>query len=104
MLLSSRRDPAALARPRSMAINKLHKVAFNRRIAARGASHDPCPARARHCHPCGRRKVSGEGTQAAPKGGLARMSRRVMNLAHIMTQNGRRLGDRTGFVWGERAW
>jgi fatty-acyl-CoA synthase len=31
------------------------------------------------------------------------MSRRVMNLAHIMTQNGRRLGDRVGFVWGERA-
>jgi fatty-acyl-CoA synthase len=49
--------------------------------------------------------MSGEGTpaQTAPKGGLARMSRRVMNLAHIMTQNGRRLGDRTGFVWGKRS-
>jgi fatty-acyl-CoA synthase len=49
--------------------------------------------------------VSGEGVgaQATPKGGLARMSRRVMNLAHIMTQNGRRLGGRIGFVWGERA-
>jgi fatty-acyl-CoA synthase len=32
------------------------------------------------------------------------MSHRVMNLAHIMTQNGRRLGDRIGFVWGERSW
>jgi fatty-acyl-CoA synthase len=48
--------------------------------------------------------MSGEGMQTAPRGGLARMSRRVMNLAHIMTQNGRRLGDRTGFVWGDRAW
>jgi fatty-acyl-CoA synthase len=48
--------------------------------------------------------VSDEMIGAAPKGGLARLSRRVMNLAHIMTQNGRRLGDRTGFVWGERAW
>ena len=37
-------------------------------------------------------------------GGLPRMSRQVMNLAHIVTQNGRRLGDRTGFVWGERSW
>ena len=27
-----------------------------------------------------------------------------MNLAHIVTQNGRRLGDRTGFVWGESSW
>jgi fatty-acyl-CoA synthase len=50
--------------------------------------------------------MSGEetGAQAAPNGGLSRMSRRVMNLAHIVTQNGRRLGDRTGFVWGERSW
>jgi fatty-acyl-CoA synthase len=45
----------------------------------------------------------GESTPAPPQGGIARMSRRVMNLAHIMTQNGRRLGDRVGFVWGERA-
>jgi fatty-acyl-CoA synthase len=33
-----------------------------------------------------------------------RMSRRVMNLAHMLTQNARRHGDRTGFVWGERSW
>ena len=32
------------------------------------------------------------------------MSRRVMNLAHMLTQNARRHGDRTGFAWGERAW
>ena len=33
-----------------------------------------------------------------------RMSRRVMNLAHVLTQNARRLGNRIGFVWGERSW
>lgn len=33
-----------------------------------------------------------------------RMSRRVMNLAHMLTQNARRHGTRDGFVWGERAW
>src|SRR3982074_3608498 len=31
------------------------------------------------------------------------MSRRGMNLAYMLTQNARRHGDRTGFVWGERA-
>src|SRR5882757_7938732 len=41
---------------------------------------------------------------AAPRGGLARMSRRVMNLGYLPTQNARRHGDRTGFVWGERSW
>ena len=40
----------------------------------------------------------------APHGGLLRMSRRVMNLAHMVTQNARRHGDRTGFVWGDRSW
>ena len=43
-------------------------------------------------------------TTPAPRGGLNRMSRRVMNLAHMLTQNARRHGDRTGFAWGERAW
>jgi fatty-acyl-CoA synthase len=32
------------------------------------------------------------------------MSRRVMNLAYLLTQNARRHGDRIGFVWCERAW
>ncbi len=32
------------------------------------------------------------------------MSRRVMNLAHFLTQNARRHGDRTGFIWGDRSW
>ena len=43
-------------------------------------------------------------TPSVPCGGLPRMSRRVMNLAHLVTQNARRHGDRIGFVWGERAW
>src|SRR3569623_208929 len=32
------------------------------------------------------------------------MSRRVMNLAHMLTQNARRHADRTGFIWGDRSW
>ena len=40
----------------------------------------------------------------APHGGWLRMSRRVMNLAHMVTQNARRHGDRTGFVWADRSW
>jgi fatty-acyl-CoA synthase len=37
-------------------------------------------------------------------GGVTPMSRRVMNLAHIVTQNGKRHGDRPAFIWGERSW
>src|SRR6201991_1794568 len=40
----------------------------------------------------------------APRGGMNRMSRRVMNLAHFVTHNARRHGDRIGFIWGERSW
>jgi fatty-acyl-CoA synthase len=32
------------------------------------------------------------------------MSRRVMNLAHFVTQNAHRFGDRIGFIWGDRSW
>jgi fatty-acyl-CoA synthase len=39
-----------------------------------------------------------------PLGSQARMSRRVMNLAHMLTQNARRHGDRPGFIWAERSW
>jgi fatty-acyl-CoA synthase len=46
--------------------------------------------------------VSDPGT--APRGGMNRMSRRVMNLAHLLTQNARRHGDRTGLIWGDRSW
>ena len=45
--------------------------------------------------------VSAAGTSGE---GPLRMSRRVMNLAYLLTQNARRHGDRIGFVWGERAW
>lgn len=31
-------------------------------------------------------------------------SPRVMNLAHLITQNARRFGDRPGFIWNERSW
>jgi fatty-acyl-CoA synthase len=41
---------------------------------------------------------------SAPLGGVSPMSRRVMNLAHIVTQNARRFGERPGFIWGERSW
>ncbi len=43
-------------------------------------------------------------TPAVPSGDVTPMSRRVMNLAHFLTQNARRHGERVGFIWGERAW
>jgi fatty-acyl-CoA synthase len=43
-------------------------------------------------------------TANAPRGGMNRMSRRVMNLAHFVTQNARRHGDRPGFIWGDKSW
>jgi fatty-acyl-CoA synthase len=48
--------------------------------------------------------MSGGTPAAAPRGGQARMSRRVMNLAHLLTQNSRRHGDRAGFIWNGRSW
>jgi fatty-acyl-CoA synthase len=53
--------------------------------------------------------VSGEAPQhpaqaTASSGGVTRMSDRVMNLAHLLTQNGRRHGDRIGLIWGDRCW
>jgi fatty-acyl-CoA synthase len=39
-----------------------------------------------------------------PLGSQARMSRRVMNLAHMVTQNARRHGDRPGFIWADETW
>src|SRR5689334_2214526 len=41
---------------------------------------------------------------AVPGGGVTPVSRRVMNLAHLLTQNARRHRDRIGFVWGDRSW
>src|SRR5947199_3236375 len=50
------------------------------------------------------RHVTGPSTTAATSGGVTRMSRRVMNLAHLIIQNARRHGDRVGFIWGDRSW
>jgi fatty-acyl-CoA synthase len=52
----------------------------------------------------GERELTEATTMTAPRGGLSRMSRRVMNLAYMLTQNARRHGERIGFVWGERAY
>jgi fatty-acyl-CoA synthase len=41
---------------------------------------------------------------STPSGGVVRMSRRVMNLAHLLTQNARRHGNRVGFIFGDRSW
>jgi fatty-acyl-CoA synthase len=49
-------------------------------------------------------KVTGAATTDVLRGGVAPISRRVMNLAHLLTQNARRHGDRVGFIWGERSW
>jgi fatty-acyl-CoA synthase len=48
--------------------------------------------------------VTGPAITAAPPSGVAPMSRRVMNLAHLLTQNARRHADRVGFAWGDRSW
>lgn len=37
-----------------------------------------------------------------PTGGVVPMTRRVMNLAHIATQNARRLAEHPAFIWGEK--
>jgi fatty-acyl-CoA synthase len=39
-----------------------------------------------------------------PKGGVVRVSRRVMNLAHLMRQCARRHAGAVGLVWGEATW
>ena len=39
-----------------------------------------------------------------PKGGVAPNSMRVMNLAHLITQNARRFPESAGLIWGERSW
>ena len=42
--------------------------------------------------------------QVGSQGAQLRMSRRVMNLAYMLTQNARRHGDRAGFIWADRSW
>lgn len=41
---------------------------------------------------------------AAPRGGVAPCTRRVMNLAHVLRKNARRQGGAFGLVQGERRW
>jgi len=48
--------------------------------------------------------MSGSLSPAPLAGGQLRMSRRVMNLAHMLTQNARRLSDRPGFIWADKSW
>jgi fatty-acyl-CoA synthase len=48
--------------------------------------------------------VSEKLASPAPTGGVTRMSRRVMNLAHLVNQNARRHRDRVGFIYGDRSW
>jgi fatty-acyl-CoA synthase len=45
-----------------------------------------------------------ESLATSPAGGQWRMSRRVMNLAHMLTQNARRLANRPGFIWADQSW
>lgn len=39
-----------------------------------------------------------------PIGGVSRQSQRVMNLAHVITQNARRFPALPGLIWGEQTW
>ena len=39
-----------------------------------------------------------------PRGGVARCSKRVMNLAHFIRQSALRYGHEIGFVWSEKTW
>ena len=41
---------------------------------------------------------------ASPAGGVAPRSRRVMNLAHFLTQAAQRLPDSPALIWGDRRW
>ncbi|ACL58017.1 acyl-CoA synthetase [Methylobacterium nodulans] len=43
-------------------------------------------------------------TCQAPKGGVAPVSKRVMNLSHFMRKAARRHRDQIGLVWGEKTW
>ena len=41
---------------------------------------------------------------SVPAGGVARCSNRVMNLAHLLTQNARRFPSHAGFIWRDQTW
>ena len=41
---------------------------------------------------------------SGPNGGVIPCSRRVMNLAHLLTQNARRFPDKPGIIWRDQSW
>ncbi|HMO27815.1 acyl-CoA synthetase [Enterovirga sp.] len=43
-------------------------------------------------------------TRPEPKGGVAPVTKRVMNLSNFLRQSARRYADEIGFVWGDRTW
>jgi acyl-CoA synthetase (AMP-forming)/AMP-acid ligase II len=43
-------------------------------------------------------------TSLAPRGGVAPLTKRVMNLSHFLRQAARRHADDVGFVWGTATW
>ena len=43
-------------------------------------------------------------TSLTPKGGVAPVSRRVMNLSHVVRQAARRHSAEVGLVWGDMTW
>src|SRR5260370_2263739 len=97
-LLRPSRRPIAGLLPRTRdrrgahALQARHRFRDCRRGAAGGRRMDGTPGR-------------GEGViTAGSSGGVIRMSRRVMNLAHLLTQNAPRHGDRVGFIWAEKSW
>jgi len=49
-------------------------------------------------------QIMSAGMEHDPVGGVSPNTRRVMNLAHLLTQNARRFPDGIGFVWGQRRW
>src|SRR5258708_3863912 len=97
-LLRPSRRPIAGLLPRTRdrrgahALQARHRLRDCRRGAAGGRRMDGTAVR-------------GEGViTVGSSGGVVRMSHRVMNLAHLLTQNARRHGDRIGFIWAEKSW
>src|SRR3954468_3524705 len=89
-----------------------------RRDRARGRGRDPARALQRRLQPAGlhrldraasqRRRRPGASEMIAsasdPKGGVAPVSGRVMNLSHFVRQAARRHGQELGLAWGDTTW
>lgn len=65
-----------------------------RKIAALFAAIDPAMTN-QHTH---------RSTPLEMRGGIVPQTRRVMNLAHVLTQNARRFPDHPGLIWREQSW